>query len=82
MRPGVGKTLRIDALADKGQPVLKVTRTFVKTGDRFDNRVAVLTGLTAGDKVAASGQLKLSNGAVVVINDSESLKTPAVVPTN
>jgi len=56
--------------------------TFVKTGDRFDNRVAVLSGLNPGDRVAASGQLKLQNGAVVVINDSNSLETPAVVPTN
>jgi multidrug efflux system membrane fusion protein len=74
--------IKEDGTNDKGQPVLKVTRTFVKTGDRFDNRVAVLSGLKAGDKVAASGQLKLSNGAVVVINDSGSLKTPTVVPTN
>ncbi len=74
--------IKEDGTNDKGQPILKVTRTFVKTGDRFDNRVAVLSGLNPGDRVAASGQLKLQNGAVVVINDSKSLETPAVVPTN
>jgi multidrug efflux system membrane fusion protein len=74
--------IKEDGTNDKGQPVLKVTRTFVKTGERFDNRVAVLSGLQPGDRVASSGQLKLQNGAVVVINDSQSLKTPAVVPTN
>jgi multidrug efflux system membrane fusion protein len=65
-----------------GKPILKVTRTFVKTGKRFDNRVAILEGLKPGDRVAASGQLKLSTGTQVVINDSDSLQTPAVVPTN
>jgi multidrug efflux pump subunit AcrA (membrane-fusion protein) len=54
----------------------------VKTGERFDNRVAILSGLAPGDRVAASGQLKLANGATVVINETDSLKTPTSVPTN
>jgi multidrug efflux system membrane fusion protein len=74
--------IKEDGKDDKGQPILKVVRTFVKTGERFDNRVAILSGLAPGDRVAASGQLKLANGATVVINDSDSLKTPTVVPTN
>jgi multidrug efflux pump subunit AcrA (membrane-fusion protein) len=47
--------------------VLTVARAFVKTGDRFDGKVAILSGLNAGDRVAASGQLKLNNGTPVVI---------------
>jgi multidrug efflux system membrane fusion protein len=50
-----------------GKPVLTVARAFVKTGDRFDGKVAILSGLNAGDRVAASGQLKLNNGTPVVI---------------
>jgi multidrug efflux system membrane fusion protein len=61
---------------------MKVTRTFVKTGERFDNRVAVLEGLKAGDKVAASGQLRLISGMAVAITQSDALKTPTRVPTN
>jgi multidrug efflux system membrane fusion protein len=67
----------------QGKPFLTATRTFVKTGERFDNRVVVLSGLQAGDKIAASGQLKLNNGARVVIGEgANDLATPAKVPTN
>jgi multidrug efflux system membrane fusion protein len=58
-----------------GKPVLKVTRTFVKTGDKFDGKVAILSGLNAGDRVAASGQLKLNNGTVVTISPDNPLAT-------
>jgi multidrug efflux system membrane fusion protein len=58
-----------------GKPVLKVARAFVKTGDRFDGKVAILSGLNAGDRVAASGQLKLNNGATVVISPDNPLST-------
>ena len=58
-----------------GKPVLKVSRTFVKTGDRFDGKVAILSGLNAGDRVAASGQLKLNNGTVVTISPDNPLAT-------
>lgn len=67
---------------EAGKPVLTVTRTFVKTGDRFDNRVAILSGLKAGDRVAASGQLKLNTGTAVTIADSDSLATPTSIPRN
>jgi multidrug efflux system membrane fusion protein len=71
-----------DGTDEAGKPVMKVTRTFVKTGERFDNRVAVLEGLKAGDKVAASGQLRLISGMAVAITQSDALKTPTRVPTN
>ena len=65
---------------DSGQPVYKATRTFVRTGDRFSNRVAILTGLKPGDRVASSGQLKLTSGASVTVTASNALATPSVVP--
>jgi multidrug efflux system membrane fusion protein len=65
-----------------GKPILKATRTFVKTGERFNNRVTILSGLKPGDKVAASGQLKLNTGTQVVITEADQLATPAAVPTN
>jgi multidrug efflux system membrane fusion protein len=58
-----------------GKPVLKVNRAFVKTGDHFDGKVAILSGLNAGDRVAASGQLKLNNGTPVVIAPDNPLAT-------
>jgi multidrug efflux system membrane fusion protein len=63
-------------------PALKVKRTFVKTGDHFDNKVAILDGLKPGDRVATSGQIKLSDGAAVTLTNSDALATPAAVPVN
>jgi membrane fusion protein, multidrug efflux system len=63
-------------------PALKVKRTFVKTGDHFDNKVAILEGLKPGDRVATSGQIKLTDGAAVTLITSDALATPAAVPTN
>jgi multidrug efflux system membrane fusion protein len=56
-----------------GKPVLKVSRAFVKTGDRFDGKVAILSGLSGGDRVAASGQLKLNNGTTVTLSPDDPL---------
>jgi multidrug efflux system membrane fusion protein len=74
--------IREDGKDGAGNPVLKVTRTAVKTGDRFDNRVAIVSGLQAGDRVVASGQLKLSNGAAVTIMQSDALAKPSEPPKN
>jgi multidrug efflux system membrane fusion protein len=65
-----------DGKDDKGQPILKVMRTFVTAGDRFDGKVAVLTGLKGGERVAASGQLKLNNGAHITIQTGDALSAP------
>jgi multidrug efflux system membrane fusion protein len=64
-----------DGKNDKGQPILKVMRTFVQTGDRFDGKIAILSGLKGGEHVAASGQLKLSNGTLVSIQQGDTLST-------
>lgn len=66
--------------AENGTPALKVVRTPVETGDRFMERVVVLKGVAPGDRVAASGQLKLSNGAPVTIKESSALKVPDELP--
>ncbi|MFO1056227.1 MAG: efflux RND transporter periplasmic adaptor subunit [Dongiaceae bacterium] len=67
---------------DKGQPVLKAVRTFVRTGERFADRVAVLTGLKPGERVAASGQIKLFNDAPVTLSESQALVPPATAPND
>jgi multidrug efflux system membrane fusion protein len=63
-------------------PALRIKRTFVKTGDHFDNKVAIVEGLKPGDRVATSGQIKLTDGAAVVLTNSDALATPAQMPTN
>ena len=50
---------------DDDQLTVKLTQ--VTTGHVKGNRVAVVSGLKAGDQVAAAGQLKLHNGARVTI---------------
>ncbi|MDZ7789199.1 MAG: efflux RND transporter periplasmic adaptor subunit [Xanthomonadales bacterium] len=48
---------------------LSVERRLVQTGERRGDMVAVTDGLEAGDRVATSGLLKLSNGTSVEINN-------------
>jgi multidrug efflux system membrane fusion protein len=64
-----------------GKTHLKVTQTFVKTGERHDGTVSILSGLKPGDKVASSGQVKLHTGSEVILSDSNALVKPAVTPT-
>jgi multidrug efflux system membrane fusion protein len=66
----------------EGRPVLKAVRTFVKTGDRFDNKVAILSGVKPGDRVVAAGQNKLVDGALVVASPTPPLAAPAKTPVN
>jgi multidrug efflux system membrane fusion protein len=72
--------VREDGKDANGKPVLKVTRTFVKTGERDQNRVAITDGVAPGDQVVVSGQLKLQSGAEVVVQPSQALEPPAKLP--
>jgi membrane fusion protein, multidrug efflux system len=52
------------------KPQLIARQTFVTTGATRGDQVAVLKGIKAGDMVVTAGQIKLHNGAPVLINDS------------
>jgi multidrug efflux system membrane fusion protein len=75
---------RLTAVPDKkdpnGKPVYKAEQTFVTLGARFDGKVAVLKGVAKGDLVVVGGQLKLHNGAEVILSDRKSLQNPVEVP--
>ena len=43
-------------------------------------RIAILEGVSAGDEVVTSGQLKLQPGATIKIDNTEALKPSAVLP--
>ena len=58
-----------------GKPQLSVRQVFVTTGATRGDQVAVLKGIKEGDTVVTSGQMKLRNGAAVVVNNT-------VVPKN
>jgi membrane fusion protein (multidrug efflux system) len=49
---------------------LVATQVFVTTGPTRGDQVAVLTGIKEGDEVVTSGQIKLRNGSLVVVNNS------------
>ena len=64
-----------EAKDDKGNAVLKVKRVTVTTGQRFDGKVVVLSGLRGGERVVATGQLRLNDGATVTIAPGKALST-------
>ena len=53
-----------------GKPLLTAQQVFVTTGETRGDQVAVLTGVAPGTEVVTAGQLKLHNGAPVVVNNS------------
>jgi multidrug efflux system membrane fusion protein len=53
---------------DDGKTGLTAVRTFVRTGERIGGRAEILSGMKAGDRVVAVGQLKLQSGAAVTIS--------------
>jgi multidrug efflux system membrane fusion protein len=65
---------------DDGKTSLTVVRTFVRTGNRVEGRAEILSGLKAGDRVIAVGQLKLQSGAAVVISTDPAPPIPANPP--
>lgn len=60
---------------------LVARQVFVTTGARRGDQVTVLSGIKEGDEVVTSGQIKLRNGAPVVIDNSvQPASDPAPKP--
>jgi membrane fusion protein (multidrug efflux system) len=53
-----------------GKPQLIARQSFVTTGFTRGDQVAVLKGVSEGDMIVTSGQLKLHNGSTVLIDNS------------
>lgn len=62
-----------DSASSSAEPPLRVEQRFITTGERRGGKVVVLTGLQAGEQVVTAGQLKLSNGSPVIVNNSNPL---------
>jgi len=69
--------IRQDGTDAGGKPVLKAFRTPVKTGARWGNKVAILSGLDPGALVVGAGQIKLQDGAAVVVTGNPPPQPPA-----
>lgn len=52
------------------KPIYEAKQRFVKTGSKRGDQVTILEGLKEGDLIVISGQLKLRNGSLVVINNT------------
>ena len=68
--------IRQDGKDANGNPILKAMRTPVKTGLRWDDKVAILSGLKPGEEIVAAGQVKVQNGAQVAITGSPPPQPP------
>jgi membrane fusion protein, multidrug efflux system len=78
---GVASAAAADATgAVPAEPKLTVERRFVRVGATQGDRIAILEGVSAGDEVVTSGQLKLQPGAAIKIDNSQLLKPPAELP--
>jgi membrane fusion protein, multidrug efflux system len=74
--------IREDGTAADGKPILKATRTPVKTGQRWDGKVTILDGVKPGDRVIAAGQIKLQSGAQVIVTGNPPPQPPANPTSN
>jgi membrane fusion protein (multidrug efflux system) len=64
------------AASEPAEKPLIAERRFVRTGDTRGDRVAILSGLKAGEQVVTTGQAKLNPGASIKVDNSQPL-TPS-----
>ena len=69
--------VREDGQDAAGKPLVKAFRTPIKTGARWEGKVAILSGVNPGDRVVAAGQIKLQDGAPVVVTGNPPPPPPA-----
>ncbi|MCK5818375.1 MAG: efflux RND transporter periplasmic adaptor subunit [Psychromonas sp.] len=64
----------------KNKTFLEANQKIVKLGESQDTDIHILSGLSEGDIVVTSGQVRLSNGVRVKIIKSDILNKPAKIP--
>lgn len=72
-----GNTVFILKSKDKDAKAFTATQTFVTLGDTRGDQVSVLKGVSEGDLVVTSGQMKLQNNASVLVDNSIAPKSDA-----
>jgi membrane fusion protein (multidrug efflux system) len=55
---------------DKGEPQLIARQTFVTTGAKRGDQVAIMSGIEQGQTIVVAGQMKLHNGSVVAVDNT------------
>lgn len=80
-KPGSAQAASAEPPKDaSGKPIMVATRRFVRTGEVKGDMVAIADGVKPGETVIAEGQIKLQNGADVVVDPNARLVAPAVMP--
>jgi len=69
-KPAEGTDAAAPAAEEAKAPVLKAKQIFVKPGRRNQGRIEITEGVKPGDEVVTAGQNRLSNGAVVTIDNT------------
>jgi membrane fusion protein, multidrug efflux system len=69
-----------DGAAAGAEAPMTAERRYVKTGPARDDRVAILSGVEAGEQVITTGQIKLNPGSGVRIDNSQPLTAPEERP--
>jgi membrane fusion protein, multidrug efflux system len=69
--------IREDGRDAQGNAILRAVRTPVKTGARWDGKVAIVEGLKPGLRVIAAGQTKLQDGVQIAVTGSPAPQPPA-----
>ncbi|MDB6095844.1 MAG: efflux transporter, family, subunit [Francisellaceae bacterium] len=69
--------LKEDSKTPDGKQIYKAHSSFVNTGEKRGDQVSILSGIEEGNEVVTSGQLKIKNGSLVIIDNS---RTPANNP--
>lgn len=77
---GKGTVGQAAASTAGGDRKLIAERRFVKTGQARDDRVAIISGIRAGDEVVTTGQLKLNPGAAIRVDNGQPLVRPEERP--
>lgn len=76
---GDSATAKSDVVVANGStPALVAHQRFVTVGRRDGDRVEIIDGLKAGERIVASGQNRIQDGANVVLGDSPNAKAASV----
>jgi len=80
VKPAPPKAGEAQAATAEPSQNLVVERRFVRLGDARGDRVAIVEGVTAGERVVTAGQIKLQNNSPVVVDAAGALPLPAQPP--
>ena len=75
--PPAGAAQAAPAQSDQ---IFQSDRRFVRTGEVREDRIAILDGVKAGDRVISEGQIKLTPNALVRVDPQAGLKPSATLP--